>query len=87
MQIVCCAGFNSFYARVFIAVGIASPNHLAVFAMTFICVCTSVSQFVTTELVSLGGASAPTLLALDVDGWKYWCNVKNTLYKMGARQH
>ena len=33
---------------------------------------------VTTELVSLWEASARTLVVLDVDGWKYQFDVKNS---------
>ena len=40
---------------------------------------TSVSQFVaTSEIVSPGGIGTDTGWVLDVDGWKYHFNVKNT---------
>ena len=49
LHVVGCAGLPYFFARLAIAVGIAWPNHLAVFA-----ICASVSQFVTSKLVSPG---------------------------------
>ena len=54
-------------ARVLIAVGIAWPNQLAVFAMRI-----SVSQCVTRA--RLCEASARTLVVVNVDRWKYQCN-------------
>ena len=38
---------------------------------------------VTTELVSLGGIVADTLLVLDIDGWKGQCDIKLVVYCSG----
>lgn len=70
------------FSLVFITIGIAWTNYLAVFCNVYICL-VYLSRKLSLQSVSQG-ASARTLAVLDVDRWKYLFDVKNTYWYTGV---